>query len=354
MPEIENGSRYNMPNISKFQKGDDPDQWLQMYQDAAQVGSLETNEVELYRFDDLRRRHQKEAVLYEDVSIIEDRELCEIFIKAQPNKVMRNFVCNTGPTTLKQAKVAVKDYLYADSSDNENSDSESYLSSSSESSDNNTSDYSSESSESETRRSRKRREYQKKKTHVKNYIKNQKKEEKVTQEVPDPIDLLTKQINNLPLMVNEKHAQTAKTAENNQARGSHILSIKSGNCIKRKTSGGHLASGCKAPYKICKGTITPYHTYFNYPDNKRNKESANSTSYLVSITNDKDQDDDNQKLHDADDESEGLLVESNLAAFKRNREDVSQGERTKEKPKKLKTFVKEPFAINTSIGSQGL
>ena len=47
MPEIENDSRYIMPNIFKFQKGDDPDQWLQMYQDASQVGSLGTNEMKL-------------------------------------------------------------------------------------------------------------------------------------------------------------------------------------------------------------------------------------------------------------------------------------------------------------------
>ena len=275
MPEIEKGSRYIMPNISKFQKGDDPDQWLQMYQDAAQVGSAGTNEVKLRmvprylnksvrkwfynqefklwggfveeftsrfqnrkkiknatkklrnitrkknedlndfldRCDDLRRRHQKEAALYEDVSIIQDRELCEIFIKAQPNKVMRRFVRNTGPTTLKQAKVAVKDYLYADSSDEEDSDSESYLSSSSDYSGDNTDNSSSESSESEIRQSRKRREYKKKKTHVKTHTKNKKNEEKVTQGGPDPIELLTKQISNLSLMVNEKQVQSTKTVE---------------------------------------------------------------------------------------------------------------------------------------------
>ncbi|KAG2217345.1 hypothetical protein INT45_009102 [Circinella minor] len=266
MPEIEKGSRYNMPKVSKFEKGDDPYQWIQMYQDAVQVGSAGTNEVKLCmvprylnksirkwfynqefklwsefveeftsrfqnrkkiknatkklrniarkknedlndfldRFDDLRRRHQKEATLYEDVLIIQDRELCEIFIKAQPNKVMRKFVHNTGPTTLKQAKVAIKDYLYADSSDEENSDSD-YVSSCTDNSDDISSDYyTSDSSSLDSKRSRRKRDYKKKKTRRKIHTKNKNKEGKVTQRTSDSIDLLRKQINNLSLMVNEK------------------------------------------------------------------------------------------------------------------------------------------------------
>ncbi|KAG2209869.1 hypothetical protein INT45_013586 [Circinella minor] len=472
MPEIEKGSRYNMPKVSKFEKGDDPDQWIQMYQDAAQVGSSGTNEVKLRmvlrylnqsvrkwfynqefklwsefveeftscfqnrkkiknatkklrnitrkknedlndfldRFDDLRRRHQKEAVLYEDVSIIQDRELCEIFIKAQPNKVMRKFVRNTGPTTLKQAKVAVKDYLYADSSDEENSDSSYTTSSSSDKSDDNTCNYTSDSSDSDTRKSRRKRSHKKKKTHRKIHTKNKIKEGKVTQGIPDPIDQLTKQISNLSLLVNEKQVQTTKTAENDRVQKlfdqvNHLTLMISGNeeelkdtiknqekpketllkqdkldtligqitnlvtvltdkqikpnnqatasdCFNCKGVGHHAAE-CKAACKICKGMKTPHHSYYNCPDNKRNKEPINSMSYLVSVTNDKDQRDDNQKLHDADDESEELLpVENNLAAFKRGRENGSQEEQLQEKPKKLRNFVKEATIQNNSNNPQ--
>ncbi|KAI7847414.1 hypothetical protein BDC45DRAFT_562331 [Circinella umbellata] len=354
MPEIEKGSRYNMPKVSKFEKGDDPDQWIQMYQDAVLVRSAGTNEVKLR------------------------------MVPRYLNKSVRKWFYNQefklwSPTTLKQAKIAIKDYLYADSSDEENSESD-YISSCTDDSNDTSSDhYTSDSSSSDSKRSRRKKDYKKKKTRGKIHTKNKNKEGKVTQRTPDPIDLLTKQINNLSLMVNEKQVHTTKTIENDRVQKlfdqvNHLALMISANEEEQKDMNknqekpkealinqdkldtliaqitnlvtvltdkqlkpnnqatanscfnckgiGHHAAECKAACKICKGTKTPHHPYYTCPDNKRNKEPTNSTSYLVSATNDKD----NHKSHDEDDESDELPVENNLAAFKRNRDDKGHKE----------------------------
>ncbi|KAG2217344.1 hypothetical protein INT45_009101 [Circinella minor] len=148
----------------------------------------------------------------------------------------------------------------------------------------------------------------------------------------DRLDTLIAQITNLVTVLTDKQLKP-----NNQATANSCFNCK---------GIGHHAAECKAACKICKGTKTPHHPYYSVLIIKEIKNLPiplrilfqlpmikRIINHMMQMTN---------------------QMNYNLAAFKRNRDDMSQGEHMQEKPKKLRIFIKETATQNIATKSPSI